>query len=66
MRMLFHQSELHEGQHEEILGKRKQIDKGPALGGKIQAFPQVLVPERKFYEDSWNRKLPATESGLKR
>ena len=26
---------LHEGQHEEILGKRKQIDKGPALGGKI-------------------------------
>ena len=55
-----------EGQHEEILGKRKQIDKGPALGGKIQAFPQVLVPERKFYEDSWNRKLPATESGLKR
>ena len=54
------------GNMKKFLEKRKQIDKGPALGGKIQAFPQVLVPERKFYEDSWNRKLPATESGLKR
>ena len=47
------------GNMKKFLEKESKLTKDQLLEERYKRF-------RKFYEDSWNRKLPATESGLKR